>query len=120
MTRVLLWDETTAGERCAAGELSVDEGRLSLREIIRRRVIQDFARFEAESTGKPAVFRGPVGPAGRGLGADKQYALALGAFARNGFIVLVDDRQVEDLDELLDLRTGVEVVFLKLVALVGG
>ena len=42
------------------------------------------------------------------------------AFSRNGFVVLVGDRQIEELDEEVDLRRDTEVTFLKLVALVGG
>jgi hypothetical protein len=42
------------------------------------------------------------------------------AFRRNGFVVLVDERQVEDLDEVVDLFAGSVVTFLKLVPLVGG
>ena len=42
------------------------------------------------------------------------------AFGRNGFVVLVDDRQVEELDEDIELALGTEVTFLKLVPLVGG
>lgn len=122
MTKVLLWDETTAGRRFAAGELSMDEERLSLREIIRHRVFREPARYEADSAGNRAGFRRPGRPASRDLDLDleKQYALAIGAFARNGLIVFVDDRQIEDLDEPLDLRADIEVVFLELVALVGG
>lgn len=42
------------------------------------------------------------------------------AFSRNGFVVLVGDRQVEDLDAGVGLPAGTEVTFLKLVPLVGG
>lgn len=56
----------------------------------------------------------------RHVDAEVQCLLALKAFGRNGFVVLVGDRQVEDLDAELDLPAGTEVTFLKLVALVGG
>ena len=38
----------------------------------------------------------------------------------NGFIVLVDDYQVQELDEEIALRPETSVTFLKLVPLVGG
>ena len=50
----------------------------------------------------------------------RQYDRAVEAFGRNRFIVLVDDRQVEDLDVQVELRTGTEITFLRLVPLVGG
>jgi len=42
------------------------------------------------------------------------------AFSRNGFVVLVGDRQVEGLDELLPLAEASTVAFVRLVPLVGG
>ncbi|MBB2940396.1 hypothetical protein FB565_000100 [Actinoplanes lutulentus] len=45
---------------------------------------------------------------------------AITSFARNGFVVLVGDRQIEDLDEMIELRPGAEVTFLRLIPLAGG
>lgn len=45
---------------------------------------------------------------------------AIQAFQRNGFFVLVDDRQVTELDEPLDLTTDSDIRFVRLVQLVGG
>ena len=39
---------------------------------------------------------------------------------RNGFVVFVSDRQVDDLDESLTLEETDVVSFVRLVALVGG
>ena len=82
--------------------------------------------------GRRAPFRGLVQPTAaeralngerdkpRRVDPERQFDAAVTAFARNGFVVLVDDRQVEDLDEPIDLRRDTEVTFLRLVALVGG
>ena len=51
---------------------------------------------------------------------EEQYARAVEAFERNGFFMLVDDRQVERLDEEIELKVATEVSFIKLVPLVGG
>ncbi|MFE4973332.1 hypothetical protein ACFRAR_14605 [Kitasatospora sp. NPDC056651] len=48
------------------------------------------------------------------------WGLAPAAFAGNGFLVLVGDRQVTDPEEEVELVLGTEVTFLKLVPLVGG
>ncbi|MGN9776981.1 hypothetical protein ACTMS0_14640 [Micromonospora sp. H33] len=122
-------DETTSGARDEAWHLEIFEERLPLRELIRRRVFQEVA----EHTRQPEVFRGLVQPGGtertlngyrmrerRRVDAEEQFARAVEAFIRNGFVVLVDDRQVEELDVEVDLRAGTEVCFLKLVPLVGG
>ena len=130
MAMVTFVDETTAGDRAAAWHLEIFEEQLALREVIRRRVFQEVAEHNA---GSALVFRGLVQPTEtertingfrlrepRRVDAEEQVARALEAFSRNGFIVLVGDRQVEELDTVLDLRLGTEITFLKLVPLVGG
>ncbi|NUR32316.1 MAG: hypothetical protein HOV83_41800 [Catenulispora sp.] len=130
MAMVTFVDETTAGDRGTAWHLEIFEERLPLREVIRRRVFQEVAEHNARGGD---VFRGLVQPAGaqrrpdgfrlpepRRVDAEQQAAKALEAFQRNGFVVLVDDRQVEDLDAVVELAVGTEITFLKLVPLVGG
>ena len=45
---------------------------------------------------------------------------ALEAFGRNGFFVLVGDKQAVSLDEEFEVKVDTEVSFVKLVPLVGG
>ncbi|MCW5552407.1 MAG: hypothetical protein KIS67_09580 [Verrucomicrobiae bacterium] len=54
------------------------------------------------------------------VGLEERYCRALDAFARNGFFVLVGDRQAESLDEAFTVTPETEVSFVKLVPLVGG
>jgi hypothetical protein len=123
-------DETTSGETRGSWGLEFTEERLSARELIRRRVFQEVAEYNAR---QPEVFSGLVQPtdaertlngyrlaAPRRLDPERQCELALDAFGRNGFLLLVADRQVGELDDEVDLPAGTEVVFLKLVPLVGG
>ncbi len=130
MATITFVDETTAGQRGDAWHLEIFEERLPLREVIRRRVFQEVAEHNARGA---EVFRGLVQPTGteqvlngyrlrepRRVDPEQQFARAVEAFSRNGFVVLVDDRQVEELDTMLDLRMGTEITFLKLVPLVGG
>jgi hypothetical protein len=56
----------------------------------------------------------------RKIDPEKQFELALRAFYTNGFILLVDDKQVEELEEEIEVRPDTTVTFLKLVPLVGG
>lgn len=130
MALVALVDETTSGDRSDAWHLEVFEERLTLREVIRRRVFQEVTEHNATSA---LIFRGLVQPGGtervrggylmskpRQVDPETQYERAVDAFARNGFVVLVDDKQVEDLDTMLEMRMRTEITFLKLVPLVGG
>ncbi|WP_307781857.1 hypothetical protein [Streptomyces sp. MBT65] len=101
-----------------------------MRELIRRRVFQEVAEYNART---PEVFQGLVQPRDtervlngyalrtpRRIDPEEQTELALAAFAGNGFLLLVGDRQLTEFDEEIELGLGVEVTFLKLVALVGG
>ena len=56
----------------------------------------------------------------RKLDWEEQYQRALEAFERNGFFILVDDRQAESLDEEIEIKLRTQVSFIKLVPLVGG
>lgn len=130
MAMVSFVDETTAGERSDAWHLEIFEERLPLREVIRRRVFQEVAEHNAKGGD---VFRGLVQPTDtertlngfklkqpRRIDPEEQTTRATEAFLRNGFIVLVDDRQVDELDAVVELTRGTRITFLKLVPLVGG
>ncbi|MFE2480409.1 hypothetical protein [Streptomyces sp. NPDC001194] len=110
MAMVTFVDETTSGGRADGWGVEVAEERLALRELIRRRVFLEVAERRAAGLVRSAARPDP----------EAQTETALAAFRRNGFLVLVGDRQVTDLDEVVDLPPGTEVTFLKLVALVGG
>ena len=129
-TAVTVRDETTRGE--STGELTLEflTERVTAREVIRSRVYQEVTEYNARQAG---LFRGLVQPrdaertrAGfrlrtpRRIDWAEQYESALTSFARNGFLLLVDDRQVTDLDAAIELRHDTAISFLRLVPLVGG
>ena len=130
MAAITFFDETTSGTKTEVLTLESLEARVSLRELIRMRVyqeVQDYNRTQTE------VFRGLVQPtdAERALNGFKmktrrkidwndQFNTAVASFEANGFLVLVDDRQVEKLDEQVILGIDTQVSFVKLVPLVGG
>ncbi len=51
---------------------------------------------------------------------EKQYYLALDAFMKNGFFLIVNDNQVDSLEEEIVLKENMEFNFIKLTPLVGG
>lgn len=122
----------------SAGTLSVPESWLTVREIIRRRVLYEVdAHNAALAAGTNVSFVGLVQPTDtesrlnaqlktrqdgmrRLVDAEKQYEAAVQAFERNGFLMFVGGRQVEELDEVVEFAGDAEVSFLKLIALVGG
>ncbi len=129
-TTLTIYDETAFGEKTLTRVLDFLTERITARELIRERVYQEVREYNAT---QPEYYRGLVQPTDaeaslngyrvrrrRRIDWEQQYERALEAFARNGFFVLVDDRQVEELDEAIDLRPGTQVSFIKLVPLVGG
>ena len=128
-TTIHVWDEAIPGRRSPAESLTLEHATTT-RELIRSRVRQEVERYNQSL---PAVFRGLVQPeeseqilngfrmkVSRPLDWEVQCDRACASFQRNGFLILVDGRQVSELDEQLDLRDGSEVQFVKLVPLVGG
>jgi hypothetical protein len=124
-----------AGQRSAGIKLRVTSERVTAREIIRSRV-------EAEVH---ALNLGRKLHAERGVGAElpdaeqrlnalptrswawmtsldveAEIGRATTAFARRQFVMLLDDRQIDDLDEAVGLRPDSEVVFVHLTPLKGG
>jgi hypothetical protein len=124
-------DETTfRGDEDRIFEIRLPAERVTARELIEARVEGEVEEYNARSS---EFFRGLIQPAkaertlngfrmlqGRRIDAAEQRERALEAFQRNGFILLVDDRQVMELDEAIEVRPTTEVTFLKLVPLVGG
>jgi len=111
-------------------KLSLKTDRLTVRELIRARVEREVAEYntrrsdklygllqareteQAQNNARPRKFQS--------LDWQEQFDKAVQAFQRNGFIILVDQQQVESLDTWIEVKPETEVTFLKLVALVGG
>jgi hypothetical protein len=132
LTKLLIRDETTAslGKAEHTFTVHVSGEKISVRELIRQRVYQEVEEYNNR---KPAIFRMLVQPNDtertlngfkfskpRLVDAEVQYQKAIEAFQGNGFIVLADERQVDELDTEIPLRPETAVTFLKLTPLVGG
>ncbi|WP_189250737.1 hypothetical protein [Streptosporangium pseudovulgare] len=130
MTTVTFRDETATGKTMEEFTLPDLPESISARELVRLRVREEVARYNAAPSTR---FNGLVRPvdaeaelngyrmgAGRRIDWERQADAAERAFLRNGFLLLVGDRQIEDLSETIDLTAGPVVSFIKLVPLVGG
>ena len=130
-TTLTIRDETTAGQATDALSLEFLTERITVRELIRSRVYQEVKDHNAK-TGQ-TFFKGLVQPTDaeselngyklhrpRQLDWKRQYEVALESFERNGFLILINDKQAEGLDQNIEIETGTTVSFLKLVPLVGG
>ncbi|MEV5409737.1 hypothetical protein AB0K60_12980 [Thermopolyspora sp. NPDC052614] len=130
MARVTFRDETAMGKPLEEFTLPGLPARITARELVRTRVREEVARYNAAPTPR---FTGLVRPveeeverngyrsgARRRLDWERQADAAERAFGHNGFLLLVGDRQIDDLDEEIDLTGDPVISFVKLIPLVGG
>src|SRR5688572_21058315 len=130
---LMIRDETAAGEPVHEFPLEFPSERITVRELIRERVYQEVTDYNFRSRREGGVFRGLVQPTNtertlngfkvpkdRDIDWEAQFARAIDAFGRNGFFILVDDRQAEALDEPIVISPSTQVSFVKLTPLVGG
>ena len=131
MSIVLNTIDQVPGSRTVAGpSLRFQVGRITARDIIRARVLDEVERYNSAQA--PSTFAGLVVPAReekelnaprrdrRPLDAPAQIEAALAAFKARRVIILFNGEQVADLDEPLLVTPVSEARFLKLVPLVGG
>jgi hypothetical protein len=127
---VRIKDQSGAGRVAASMTLENISSTTTLRDLVRTRVREEVARYNA---GPTPVFTGLVMPEGaqpategyrmekpRRIDWERQADRAIEAFEHNGFFVLVDDRQVTELDQELDLTADSDIRFVRLVQLIGG
>jgi hypothetical protein len=131
-TTIVIKDETLTGDSLHEFTINIkDTNTITVQELIRQRVIQEVERFNRSHN---TTFHGLVQPNNTEIILNHKYQLrefkpvdaeaqvyrALAAFQQNAFFILIDQRQVETLEECIDLHPGLSVSFIKLTPLVGG
>jgi len=125
---IVIKDADFAGKVLNEILLDFKSEEATVREIIEKRVQQEVENYNAKL---PKFYKGLVMPTeakntANGfqvqnvIDSEKQVYVALDAFTKNGFFILVDDLQVESLDEVVTLHKDLNVNFVKLTPLVGG
>jgi len=143
-------EQRPGAERQLRHRLELPAERMTARDLIRSRIEADVAihnaieraRLDGTIAAEEAnrdrrndwlvapggVEQASNGPRAYGPGVERPHpiksepliAVALDAFARNGFFMIFDGRQIVDLDEVLTVKEDSAVTFLRLVPLVGG
>ncbi len=127
---IAIKDETFAGTILGEIELEFASELVTIKDIIEARVLEEVRRYNDK---RPEFFNGLVEPSDaertlngfklknkRAVDGEKQVYIALDAFKRNAFFMLVDDRQAETLEEEVRLSKITRISFVKLTPLVGG
>lgn len=123
-------DETAGGKTTNEIQVSFASELTTVKEIITARVIEE---VDAYNNRMPEYFKGLVQPSDaeltlngfklkerRKVDAEKQCLLALEAFNKNSYFVLIDNIQSESLEQMVVINNSTLVSFIKLTPLVGG
>ncbi|MEM8523698.1 MAG: hypothetical protein AAGG68_03595 [Bacteroidota bacterium] len=130
MKSIIIKDKTATGQLLQEIEIEVADEVTTVEEIIRARVRSE---VETYNNKLPEHFRGLVQPSAtektlngfkmkkaRPIDVEKQTYIALDAFQKNAYFLLVDDLQVESLSQEVLLNDDTTLSFIKLTQLVGG
>lgn len=123
-------DENNLGIVYHELKLSFEKVAVSVSDIITQRVYQEVEEYNKKAVNyqhalvqpkaEEALLNAASKQKKRLVNAEKQVETALLAFQNNGFFMLVDDRQAEDLNEIITITPETTVSFIKLTPLVGG
>ncbi len=124
-------DEEMTGKTIHEFSLEFLTDKITVRELIRSRVYQEVKDHNAKQN--QTEFRGLVQPTDtertlngyrlkkpRQIDWQTQFEKAIEAFEKNQILILVNDRQLESLDQEIEVGPKTEVSFLRLTLLVGG
>lgn len=128
--KILIKDETFSGKVIQEISLQFSTQTVTIKEIIAARVMKEVEDYNQKL---PSYFNGLIEPTDaeqtlngyklkpkKVIDGEKQVYVALDAFQKNGFFVLVDQIQSESLEQEVVLKADITVSFIKLTPLVGG
>lgn len=127
---IIIKDETAAGKPIREIPVSLDSELTTVRDIIIARVKAEVTAYNEKL---PEYFQGLVQPSDaeqtlngfklrerRKIDAEKQWLIALEAFKKNGYFILIDNIQAESLEQMVVVSQNSNISFVKLTPLVGG
>ena len=125
-------DKTSSGEVVSSNVLKFPVESVSVKELIETRVAQEIENQREEN--RPSFINlilpnsdeeslnGTRRRQNKKANVDvaEQQSIAIEAFSNCGFFLLVNDVQLTDLDDVIQITPKSEVVFYKLIPIVGG
>jgi hypothetical protein len=127
---VRMQDTTGAGKVTGEIDVQLRKKIVTVRELIEARVHAEVERYNNRL---PEYFHGLVQPTHaektlngyrmkerKKVDPEKQAYVALDAFQKNGYFLLIDNLQPESLDQEITITSKTTISFLKLTPLVGG
>jgi hypothetical protein len=132
MQTIVFQDETVSGDILRTIEIMVENEMMMVRDLIAARVRKEVETYNAQAQ---EYFQGLIQPSDaeatlngytykmrnkRHVDPEKQVFVAWDAFQKNRFFIMIDNKQVADLDEAILVEVSTKVSFLRLMPLVGG
>lgn len=127
MNILTIKDETASGKILNEIALEFDKEYITVKELITARINQEVEKYLSDAV---QYKKGLVLPSDLErrinnkskprIDVEKQVYIALDAFNKNGFFILIDNEQVEELDQKFLIDETTNVSFIKLTPLVGG
>ena len=127
---IAIKDENFSGSIIHEINLDFQQENVTVRDIITQRVIHEVENYNQKL---PAYFNGLVESSDaektingfklttrKMIDAEKQVYVALDAFTKNGYFLLIDTIQSESLEQEVFLKSTTSISFIKLTPLVGG
>jgi len=127
---ISIQDQFPIGKVIHELKFEVGTEKMTVSDLIRKRVHEEVMLYNLS---QPGYFQGLVQPSDievtlngnklrqkRNLDWEVQAGIALQAFQQNGFFILIDNCQVNDLDELIEIKEDTQIAFIKLIPLIGG
>lgn len=128
--QILISDELLSGKITNQFEIELDSNMITVKDLISKRVSIEIQQYYQRL---PEYFQGLVMPdeaeqtlngfkikKTKIIDIEQQTYVALDAFQKNRFFVLVDNQQLDSLDDLVSLHSTSKISFVKLTPLVGG
>lgn len=128
---ITIKDATFSGDILNEIEIAVQNERTTVKDLIAARVTSEVKSYNEKL---PEYFKGLIQPSeaektlngfrlkrrGKKIDIEKQIWTALDAFQKNGYFILIDNEQAEELDKEILVSKTTEISFVKLTQLVGG
>ncbi len=127
---ITIKDETFAGKILNEITLKFKSEYITVKDVIEQRVIYEVENYNQKQSG---YFNGLIEPTDaektlngyklkpkKIIDAEQQVYVALEAFLKNGYFVLVDNIQSDSLEQKILLSATTIVSFVKLTPLIGG
>lgn len=128
---ITIKDATFSGDILNEIEIAVQNERTTVKDLIAARVTSEVKSYNEKL---PEYFKGLIQPSEaektlngfrlkrreKKIDVEKQIWTALDAFQKNGYFILIDNQQAEDLDQEILVSKTTEISFVKLTQLVGG